>query len=298
MIRRSNRKNLRPTTARRPNELPEVPLAGFLYYVPGRSSVTLESAKEVGISHAFERQPSCRAVVANGPDGGSGCIAIDPSWDITPGHYPDDQSWVAAPATECGSPPYWLGFLKEDPPRPEDLAREKQLPGKAITFDSGHQWVVPRLRAQPEDAEWPTWSCNLPRRVILDISGRWVYGEVLERYRELWSWACRTVGIIASEVASEGSAEIASDADACEFASMCLGVNYRVSRVEVAMMGISAEMDATPVIRYALDIDGLAGQLGNHLRRLSPETTDMHSGDERRNMDSQTSGGINQPSAS
>ena len=118
------------------------------------------------------------------------------------------------------------------------------------------------------------------------------------RYRELWDWSCLAAGLYAEEVQTSGRATIRSDADSCDFALCCLQANYRLGRRELAMMGFSAESDAVPVVRYALDVDGLRDHLGNHLRRLESETIDTSCGAERPTADEPTNTPTDQRSPS
>src|SRR5688572_15772379 len=110
-------------------------MAGFQYYLPGwsRDSITPKEIEAAGLAYAFEKpgRKSVRRVLANGPDkadggSGQGLVLADPARvdSSQTGIYQDWQTWRKHPTAN-----YYVGVNKNELPGPDDLAREKQIPG-------------------------------------------------------------------------------------------------------------------------------------------------------------------------
>lgn len=227
-------------------------MSGLLYYLPQRSHVELAQAAELGLGHAFERDLSPRGVSANGPDGGAGVVICDATRVAKLGHYADCQEWMKIPQSPADA---WVGRFINEPVKPEDLARDEQLGGHPVTLADGQQWLVPVARglAETDDGQ-RTWYQAVPTRMRLDEqSGDWTEGEIVERYRPLWSiataWWDRFYA--SAEEDFEESFDFARRADA---AAEVLAVNYRLGRAEVSLLGLFDAQAPVAVLHATVDM--------------------------------------------
>jgi len=227
-------------------------MAGLLYYIPERAHAELGDAAELGLQYAFERDLSPRSVRANGPDGGQGVVIVDSTRVPKAGHYPEEQTWLKIPGNPVGA---WVGRYNDEPVRPEDVARDEQLPGHLVQLLDGQEWLAPvgRGLAETDSGEWLYYDA-VPRRMALDPEGNWSDGEIVERYRPLWAivteWWDRTGALGKDDF--EETFDIPRLADV---AAEVLAVNYRLNRAEVWLLGLFDRLARLPEAVLDITID-------------------------------------------
>lgn len=231
--------------------------AGFVYFVEGvaRGTLTPDQLSERGLSHALAERVQPRGA-SSGPGGCGGLCLCDGRVDHSClGYFPDRQEWRPMVGAPGG---VWCGLDRERRPRPDELARDTLLDSNLVADGLGVQWAVPaarRFHHQPPSPPVPLE--NLPRRLALDVqSGRFLPGEVQERYRPLWQ-AVRgyTEAAEAAVAAAEAtdSGEVRFDYDVDGMAILALQANYRLSATEIDLLGIWDEDFRERVIEATLD---------------------------------------------
>ena len=230
-------------------------MPGLLYYLPGLEGLTLADTAKVGLGHAFEADCTCRRVMASGPDGGAGLVAVDHRRQPEPGYFADKQTWLKIPGNGAGA---WVGRYTDRPVLPEDLAREEQLSGHPVRLADTQEWLVPVARAcgETRDGEPVTYQA-VPTRIALDEEGNWIDGDVIDRYRPLWSiateWWDRWIAIGQSEEGSEPEETFGFDRRA-DAAVDVLAINYRLARAEVALLGLFDGETGRSVLDATIDM--------------------------------------------
>ncbi|MEN1680785.1 MAG: hypothetical protein AAGJ46_14445 [Planctomycetota bacterium] len=201
----------------------------FLYFVEGHESISLEQARSLGLGHAFDETPKCRAV-RGGPDGKNGCIAAaDQRLKTAEGkplsvrYAPDEQAWSG----ETPISGVRVGYYHGHPPTPDSLARAEQLPGYVVPTCDGQEWRFPSVRQVDEEGQ-P--QCLLPSTYRQLPSRKLVPDKPLERCRWLW------------DATEEAWQALVADADLpeehfVELAGKLLSANYYATDVELATLG-------------------------------------------------------------
>lgn len=205
-------------------------MSGFLYYLPGKETPKLDDARAVGLAYAFEGEFKFRGC-HSGPDGTIGAVCAVTTEGL--GYYPDRQTWRQIPGS-----PVWLGYVKDAPPPPEDLARTEQLSGHRVKLGDGKAWLCPVARGVADNGDWVGHYLALPAKVTLSDSGEWTIGEVEERYRELWSLALSFWDVFSGSVKGDDSPVSFDFAGSLDAAVTCLQANYRIGRTEAAALGL------------------------------------------------------------
>lgn len=192
----------------------------FYYYVPGRKTVREADVAELQLGHAASGGPTF-AATTRGPDGGAGVVF---SWGAEnlalAGH--ESVRWTKHSTLEL-----WAGV--RGVPSPTQFARKEQYDGHWVTFADGQRWLVPVARAL-------SGASPLPKRVEWD-GASWVAGDVLPRYRDLFSHAVRVWDMVRATVEDGNSGEFTLD-DQCMIAALALAVNYRVGPLEITALGL------------------------------------------------------------
>lgn len=217
-------------------------MSGLLYYLPTLEHAELGEMAELGLAYAFENNCTPRPVRGAGPDGEQGVVIYDSTRVPKPGYYPEQQTWLKIPGNPAGA---WVGCYKNknEPVTPEDLARQEQLSGHLVELADDQEWLVPVARACGETRDGqPVLYQAVPTRLALDPEdGKWTDGEVIERYRPLWSiateWWDRYRALAEAEEGSEPEETFDFDRRA-DAATSVLAVNYRLARAEVALLGL------------------------------------------------------------
>jgi hypothetical protein len=157
-------------------------MANFIYFFPltrgddlvHKDRLRAKLIEERGLTHAFAGVTSVRArtsvieLSGKGPGGKSGVMiqVIQPcDTPLRIGYYPDAQEWHESPAG-CQA---WVGFDREYPPTPADLARGPRPAGHGVVLGDGHTWVIPIIRC-PFNRDAPGRS-QLPRDFTFDERG-------------------------------------------------------------------------------------------------------------------------------
>jgi hypothetical protein len=210
----------------------------LLYFADGLQKVgNCQRARELGLGYAF---PESMGVVSAdfsgaGPGGTQGCVFGVESERL--GYYPDRQTWLKIPKGSTSHQLY-VGFWKEERPGPEDLKRADQLPGSLVRLRDGKDWLVPIARGWNDRGDQASWYNALPKTLTIDANGEWAIGGVEPKYAFLWELANRWwTEMLGQEVAADGSVrfDFASGHDA---AVSVLAANYRVTRIEAALLGL------------------------------------------------------------
>lgn len=221
----------------------------FNYFLPGRTKVTIDELRELGLGYVFDPEtaaspdanPKVPRAVVNGPGGQHGLI-VSPSSEFC-GYFKDQQVWKQE--IDCD---YWVGMWRDKRPTPETLARENQIYGSALLLDDGHFWSFPMARHYDEfDGEirvTRTIACALTR----NEAGLWLPGEPKKRYRELWRLATEYQQ-------ARAAADTFSELDNLVVA--CFQANYRVSAIELDLLGIYDDDVRARVPRILMDDDSL-----------------------------------------
>jgi len=196
----------------------------LLYFIEGREALGRDEAERLGIGHAFPDGVACRRA-GDGPGRQGGVVCARDADGL--GYWPERQEWHPA-----GSAGLWIGWHKDAKPRPEDLARERQTSGHWVTLSDGCQWLIPAAQRW-DDAGFVR---AVPSRLRLNAAGEWSSGEVLPDFARLWAAAQRWFDFVT--VASEQGTASVAFGDAANMACEALAANYRVTRIEVAALGL------------------------------------------------------------
>lgn len=224
----------------------------FLYYLPGKSKESLTAAElaanPILAGPFFELIHSPRLLktrlmgcnVHGGPDNGDGCvIAPEPQVPVNqlPGYFRETQTW-----RKFGD--QWIGWQTDMPPGPESLRRGNQIDGYEVELGDGLIWLAPVIRAFRESSA--NWESRIPTVWGVDENLQPV-AEPLDKFREIWNvsgkvWASVCGGVPAKMI------------ECFEWATQCLGMNYRIGVVEASILRIFNDDTMRQVLHSALDI--------------------------------------------
>ena len=198
-------------------------MSQFLYFFENAVGLLPADVARAGCGHVL---PTMRkTAVSTGPGGVGGVCAVASGEHI--GFYPDKQTWRRLAA---GSK-VWVGMWTELPkPGPDDLSLGDQQPGHLVKLRDGREWLAPVAREW--DAATQVYRPRVPAALDLDESGEWVRGAVEPRFARLWEIASLRWDTLSNPDA------VASVSQLCDWAVECLQVNYRIGRVEAAMLGL------------------------------------------------------------
>ncbi|QDV84997.1 hypothetical protein [Planctomycetes bacterium TBK1r] len=243
----------------------------FLYFIPSDANqITPTDIDRLGLGYAIDH-PTPKGCI--GPDGRRGFIMGRNPKTLHAMHA-ETQSWIPAPKLGQESPPYWVGF--DSKPTAEDLARGEQVTSVTVETTGGYKWNVPKLVMWQEGDDTPAvWNTPLPVCIDLDDNGNPIDGAVVPQYREMFDIGLRVLTRLAG-----GNDGGLSSSQLIRFAANCIGVNYRVSLLELSsrVLGCLSTEDALRVIHAAIDWQGYRDAVGNWDGRQGRPTTATGSG--------------------
>lgn len=224
-------------------------MTAFCYWIPNaRTSIKLPEINSLGLGYALENQFTARGCT-NGPDDTNGIVLCHGSnADGRLGYHEERQLWKQIPGSTV-----WCGHYHDELPTPEELLRKDTISGEQVVDDRGESWIAPIARKRVEENGELLWSYNVPRSLSLDESGQWIPGDVKPRYKRLWEDAllCERVMIDQEEI----------EVDIDDMAVRALQINYRVSAIELDMLGIYDETFRGAVVGALIDLQTLLGWL-------------------------------------
>lgn len=197
----------------------------FLYYVENWQKYATPPDE---LAYAFaDAAVKCRQVTGGPGDGGAGVLFTLNQRDKLD---LDQQTWRRIPGGKA-----WCGHWNDERPTADSLLRPKALQGHTIELGDGCEWHVPIARTVDDNLSG---AMLLPRKIVTNDEGEWIYGEVIERCRRLWQiaeiWWDHVCGgqIVGGEVSGVDPQAVHS------MASEVLGFNYRVGPAELSMLGV------------------------------------------------------------
>ena len=231
-------------------------MAGLLYFLPGQGrGIGLEEIKTLGLGYAFDRKPTTPGV-QRGPDGKAGILLADPR--CVPEHrikfYPDQQTWRRIPSIDA-----WVGLYTDDRPKPNDLIRQKTLPGHWVELGDGEEWLIPIARGLLEQEDGLVWYQALPEITTIDDEGDWIRAGVRPQYALLWQialdWWDQIAGLEESdEQEPEDKVRLVFDFERVSDAALtALRTNYRVNRAEIALLAVFDDASKREILDALVD---------------------------------------------
>lgn len=234
-------------------------MAGLLYWLPKLDrSIKIEDVRAAGLGHAFERGLAANTFHGKDgkkPFGAAGVTFADPDRVQKIGVY-DGQTWKQAPGQK-----FWIGWYDNQRPGPGDLARSKMLDGHCVRLADGNDYLAPVARGWNDSDDDPGWFHAVPRLTELDDAGNWIQGDVVAAYRPLWELATAWWDMKnrAAEAVEEGAEQVRVDFEIDTFAGLndaaafALGQNYRVSKYEIAALGLFDTHSAQRILDALVD---------------------------------------------
>lgn len=217
----------------------------FLYFVPAAAAVKEGDLERLSLTHAFESLPSVRQCTGPGAQAGALLSCAEPQ-DIR--FEPDHQKWRQIPKSSVH-----IGYWTDSPPTVSELARPTQLAGELIRFSDGQDWLCPKARMFSEIEGQLLWKCALPRQMDLNDDGDIVVGDVQRQHSALWDLAMEydDAYFTALSKIEDGNETVVFEFHrAHQLVADSLAVNYRVSLIELTMLGV---LD-TDMISRVLDV--------------------------------------------
>lgn len=228
----------------------------FNYYLPTRDNVTLPELISLGLGYVFEPDSAASPEasfaprqVVNGPDDQHGMIVSRS--DTHCGYYKNDQVWK-----KHTSGAYWVGMWRDDRPTPQSLARPNIISGKGLLLDDGNTWEIPRAR-QFDEINGDIVALNaLPTNLTLDGLGNWTRGDVKKRYRKLWQLVVDYFAMVSDAAENEQEGLRLTFSYESNVAIEAFTCNYRVSAIELDLLGVYDTDVHRHVISIVTDHDG------------------------------------------
>ncbi len=206
-------------------------MAGFMYFMPGRQSASLEDMRAAGLGYVFDGQFTRTQILGNGPDGGAGLLcAHGANHDLA--FRPERQEWFQPHGKAC-----WIGMESASKPTPADLARERMIGPYSVPCGDGARWTVPT--AVKADG-----SCPLPSTRRIEPKT----GEIVKRPEPLFDTLRLAADMVSESIRNHRELSTSDEVQHCATA---LTINYRVSKDELCALGILTD-EAVVMILFAM----------------------------------------------
>jgi hypothetical protein len=224
-------------------------MAGLMVYLPGCTGQDPQELERRGLGDLLDRSvsPIMMPILSGGPDGGSGkLVTFDgPGLSDTPRNVDTaTQEWRAAPPDpehELEAGRYWLGYVKNAKPTPEELQRKQLIDGEPVVLADGCSWVIPIADFAPERLTYdPNTGAEISvpedrHRLFVDRANEIFAHFMSDSFHELLS--------------KELTATIPGG---LSFAGLALSKNYRVNANAVDLLQLVGQVEAFEIARVAI----------------------------------------------
>ncbi len=235
----------------------------FFYFLPNAKFNDIPaSLSKWGLAYLFDDgdKPTVHGRECIGPEGQRGMVIGSAAcWEaeqvkMPVGDAAGKLTWKKFPKP-FAQEQAWIGFDKNSMPTPTSLRRSSQVSGEAITLADGHEWLVPIARRVT--------GTNLPVAYSLDEeTGDWIADQVVPKYRKIWDHANAYLEAMTEawiNAQAENSQEVRwTIPDGNALVVDALRVNYRVSAMEVAVLGIMTSEVHQQIADVLIDANGWA----------------------------------------
>jgi len=247
-------------------------MAHYFLYLPGKPDAKRADLASFGVDRLLDvgdSDPHFFPVAGSGgPDGGTGALCqlkkeLDPekqSSNPAPGYLPNSQTWKQSP---CGR--YWLGWETENPPTEAELARNRQLTGRAAV-------LVPATDDKPAELfVIPNTFAQLAR-MKKNVDGQWepsaeyIHDELQAKAAPMMVMLEATIEreFLIEQAAADGEdaqhipPDTWDDNAALDFVAELLAINYRVNDFILGELGLLIQERAPLMIGLATDYERLS----------------------------------------
>jgi hypothetical protein len=183
-------------------------------------------------------------ILTAGPDGGGGkLVTFDaPGLPDTPRSIePTTQTWLPAPIDgDLAKGRYWLGFVNDAKPTPEELQRRDQIDGEPVKLADGNYWTIPI-------GEF------CPKRLTFDPDTGAEVAVPLDRHKQFTDIANEVFEHFMSDDfhAIAKQKHVITIPNGLKFAGMALSKNYRLNPFAVDVLQLIGQHEAFDVARVA-----------------------------------------------
>lgn len=230
----------------------------FLYYLPGleldsvTGRPTRAQIEERGlwdrlddcISEQIARERCAFSMVEGGPDGKTGLLVVPQPHDggviARLGYYAEHQTWMQS---QIGN--YWIGTDNDHRPTPGGMARRRLVEGYDCELADGQRWQCPTIRTEILTARVP---------MTYGMAGESVFGQVQERYREVWRESIRWCVRFLEDYQTHRMVDLLGSEEAFTGCVRCLAINYRVGVEEVTLLRLLDDDSMEQIIDAAIDM--------------------------------------------
>lgn len=226
-------------------------MSHYLIFIPGDDRADPSKLDAVGLSHL--KANAFFHPIQQGP---SGLRGVNVAWNsLDQKHFDaDKQTWIeAVPNGDLKAGRYWVGFWKDDPPTPTDLAWQgTRFEGSMITLGDGNQWLIPAAGLLPS-----TWKLNRDGEPELQVKE--LFTKFFERSKQ---WFVQFIEHDASDVS------IRLNADVWEYLYEALSFNYRMTPEVVSELGLWNTSNIVEGLLKTVDGLHIRDEMGSQKKRV------------------------------
>ncbi len=226
-------------------------MSGLLYYLSGaRAKPTDAELIEVGLAGQVVGGLCPTEIFLDNTRGIVFTIKGRYSTDLKIGFYHDEQVWTNIPEKNGNQGRLWVGYYKNNKPKPKDFLRKDYIKGTEIILGDGNSWEIPIAISFENNL------CTLPKSIVQYREDSEPEYVVIGKFLDL--------KIIADKMAElfglfdNGKRDELRDfykyfKNQMPVCAKILSYNYNVSLIEISVLGLFTTDNTLAIMREVVD---------------------------------------------
>lgn len=247
-------------------------MSGLLYYIEGVRSAPLENdLKECGLLNQQVMGFCHTEIFLNKTRGSVFTLKGKCSENIKVGFYYDEQVWQNMPKDDGTPSRLWIGYYKNDKPKPCHFLKNDFIPGHELELADGNNWIIPIARKLQE-------GCVLPKSTVMFVANR-IDEFVLDKYIPLQKIAEQVYILFNLDFDEEFKKDDEFIKDDVSFFNTCVEVlktNYNIDFREISVLRLFTNVNTIKILKLLVDMPYIDELIERSRLEKKKETADTN----------------------
>lgn len=226
-------------------------MSGLLYYISGiQAKPNDQVLKDNGLDGQVVGGFVATDIFLDGTKGTVFVLKGKYTDDIKIGFYYDEQTWTNIPKADGSKSNLWIGYDKNNKPKPKDFLRRDRIKGTEILLGDGNLWEIPIAISFENNV------CNLPKSIVQYREDSEPEFVVIGKFLELKTIADKMAelfGLVDNGKQLELSEFYKYYKNQVPVCRKILSCNYNIGFMEISVLGLLTTDNTVFIMKEIID---------------------------------------------